>query len=140
MADLTRLLDAKAIDLGGLAIRVTTAAAGGRPNPMLSLPFFDAATGSLDQSDHAAELPEQRSIAAAMVDAYALPLDDELILKMVRRARAAVLAAPVAMESQGAAHPEERPHHHPRARLCRPVGAADRRRGGTAGPPTPETA
>ena len=36
---------------------------------------------------------------------------------------------------RGAAPPEKRPHRRRRARICRPVGAGDRRRGGTAGAP-----
>lgn len=52
-----------------------------------------AASGYLVHSclDAATEL-EKRGIAAAVVDAYALPLDTAPILEMARRARAAVLA------------------------------------------------
>ena len=51
-----------------------------------------AASGYLVHSclDAAAVL-EQRGVAAAVVDAYALPLDADPILEMARNARAAVL-------------------------------------------------
>jgi transketolase len=52
-----------------------------------------AASGYLVHSClDAAAMLEQRGIAAAVVDAYALPLDAEPILEMARHARAAVLA------------------------------------------------
>jgi transketolase len=52
-----------------------------------------AASGYLVHSClEAAVLLEGRGVAAAVVDAYALPLDAEPILDMARRARAAVLA------------------------------------------------
>jgi transketolase len=52
-----------------------------------------AASGYLVHSClEAAVVLEQRGVAAAVVDAYALPLDAEPILEMTRQARAAVLA------------------------------------------------
>ena len=52
-----------------------------------------AASGYLVHSClEAAAVLEERGIAAAVVDAYSLPLDAEPILEMARRAGAAVLA------------------------------------------------
>ena len=117
-----------------------------------------AASGYLVHSClEAAAALEQRGIAAAVVDAYALPLDATPILEMARQARAAILAvednyvggtrqrtrrgvgctcrAGYRGKPRRATPAEERPHPRRRARICRPVGVRDRRRSGKAGAP-----